>query len=221
MKIDWSALGAADETLTKFDYGICLAAALGYLMIHQQDPVGLVAFDTKLTHGHPAQEQADAARHDPVGAGEPEADRRRRTSPDSLFQLASMIQGKSLVMLFSDLLPTTDDWKAEADAMIRSLYRLRYSGHEVILFHILDELEVEVPVRGAGGLRGRGVGRAQGDRRAGHRATTTCAFVERVPRATTRPECATANVDYVPMDTSVGFDKALLEYLILRQRRFG
>jgi uncharacterized protein (DUF58 family) len=49
VKLDWSALGAADETLTKFDYGVCLAAALGYLMIYQQDPVGLVAFDTKLT----------------------------------------------------------------------------------------------------------------------------------------------------------------------------
>src|SRR4051794_14013938 len=36
------------QELTKFDYGICLAAALGYLMIHQQDPVGLVAFDTAI-----------------------------------------------------------------------------------------------------------------------------------------------------------------------------
>src|ERR1051326_7210846 len=34
------------QQLTKFEYGICLAAALGYLMIHQQDPVGLVTFDT-------------------------------------------------------------------------------------------------------------------------------------------------------------------------------
>src|SRR3974377_1853586 len=36
------------QELTKFDYAICLAAALGYLMIHQQDPVALVAFDTKI-----------------------------------------------------------------------------------------------------------------------------------------------------------------------------
>src|SRR5438270_73528 len=35
-----------------------------------------------------------------------------------------------------------------------------------------------------------------------------------------REECAKANIDYVPMDTSVSFDKALLEYLIQRQRRF-
>src|SRR5829696_2905769 len=36
------------QELTKFEYAICLAAALGYLMIHQQDPVGLVAFDTRI-----------------------------------------------------------------------------------------------------------------------------------------------------------------------------
>src|ERR1044072_6831814 len=36
------------QELTKFDYAICLAAALGYMMVHQQDPVGLVAFDTKI-----------------------------------------------------------------------------------------------------------------------------------------------------------------------------
>src|ERR1700741_3341390 len=36
------------QELTKFDYCICLAAALGYLMIHQQDPVGLVTFDTRV-----------------------------------------------------------------------------------------------------------------------------------------------------------------------------
>ena len=38
------------QQLTKFDYGICLAAALAYLMIHQQDPVGLVTFDEKIRH---------------------------------------------------------------------------------------------------------------------------------------------------------------------------
>src|SRR5258707_3136662 len=36
------------QELSKFEYAICLAAALCYLMIHQQDPVGLVTFDTKI-----------------------------------------------------------------------------------------------------------------------------------------------------------------------------
>src|SRR5215217_5147211 len=147
VRLNTPAPSGEDATLTKFDYGVCLAAALGYLMIIQQDPVGLVAFDTKLTTVIPPKSKRTQlgtilsvlANLKPTGA---------TNIPDSLFQLASMIKGKSLVMLFSDLLPTTDDWKAEADAIIRSLYRLRYSGHEVIVFHILDVLEAKFPLAG-------------------------------------------------------------------------
>src|SRR5271157_4796883 len=36
------------QEFTKFEYAICLAAALGYMMIHQQDPVGLITFDSQI-----------------------------------------------------------------------------------------------------------------------------------------------------------------------------
>ena len=71
------------QELTKFEYAICLAAALGYLMIHQQDPVGLVTFDTQHPGQPAAAQQAHAARHHPGAAGQPEAgrqDRRRRAA---------------------------------------------------------------------------------------------------------------------------------------------
>src|SRR4029453_4471471 len=91
VKLDWSALGAADETLTKFDYAICLAAALGYLMIYQQDPVGLVAFNTKTPTVIPPKSKRTQlgtilsvlANLKPTGT---------TNIPDSLFQLASMIK---------------------------------------------------------------------------------------------------------------------------------
>ena len=60
------------QELTKFEYSISLAAALGYLMIHQQDPVGLVAFDQQGPPEPGAGEQAVAARQHP-----------RRCSPSS------------------------------------------------------------------------------------------------------------------------------------------
>ena len=34
-----------------------------------------------------------------------------------------------------------------------------------------------------------------------------------------RSECAKARIDYLAMDTSVNFDRALMEYLLQRQRR--
>ena len=39
------------QQLTKFDYCVCLAAALSYLMLMQQDPIGLITFDKKI-RGH-------------------------------------------------------------------------------------------------------------------------------------------------------------------------
>src|SRR5213592_2573346 len=91
------------QELTKFEYGICLAAALGYLMIHQQDPVGLVTFDTKIQACLPPRSKrtqlgnmlAMLANLKPAGLTD---------VPACLHQLAAMIRSKSLVVLFSDLL---------------------------------------------------------------------------------------------------------------------
>src|SRR6478672_7729666 len=91
------------QELTKFEYAICLAAALGYLMIHQQDPVGLVTFDTAIRSSLPPRSKrtqlgailAILANLKPAGLTD---------VTGSLQQLAALVRGKSLVMLFSDLL---------------------------------------------------------------------------------------------------------------------
>jgi uncharacterized protein (DUF58 family) len=212
IRVDTPAPGGADETLTKFEYGICLAAALGYLMIHQQDPVGLVAFDTKLTTVIPPKSKRSQlgtilsvlSNLKPTG---------ETNIADSLFQLASMIRGKSLVMLFSDLI-------TDPEPVMRSLYRLRYAGHEVILFHILDELEVNFPISGLVDFEDVEAPSEHMEIDAAGIRDDYLAAVREL-REHYKRECASANIDYVPMDTSVGFDKALLDYLVLRQRRFG
>src|SRR5438270_7949316 len=91
------------QELTKFEYGICLAAALGYLMIHQQDPVGLVTFDTQIRTALPPRSKRTQLGHilallanlKPAG---------KTDIPACLHQLAAMIRSKSLIMLFSALL---------------------------------------------------------------------------------------------------------------------
>src|SRR3954469_17797360 len=91
------------QELTKFEYAICLAAALGYLIIHQQDPVGLVTFDTRIQASLPPRSKrthlgtilAVLANLKPAG---------QTDVAQCLHQLAAMIRSKSLVMIFSDLL---------------------------------------------------------------------------------------------------------------------
>src|SRR6516225_3935966 len=128
------------QELTKFEYGICLAAALGYLMIHQQDPVGLITFDTKIQAAlQPRSKRTQlgtilAVLANLKPSGETDV-------ANCLHQLAVMIRSKGLVMLFSDLL-------TEPQPVLQSLHHLRHRGNEVILFHILDEAEVHFPFEG-------------------------------------------------------------------------
>src|SRR5205823_2961496 len=91
------------QQLTKFEYAICLAAALGYLMIHQQDPVGLVAFDTAVrTALPPHSKRTQLGNILAILAGlKPSGQTDVATC---LHQVAAMIRSKGLVMLFSDLL---------------------------------------------------------------------------------------------------------------------
>jgi uncharacterized protein (DUF58 family) len=198
------------QELTKFEYCICLAAALGYLMIHQQDPVGLVAFDTAIRTSLPPR-----SRRSQLGAIlSVLANLKPSGTTDvagCLHRLASMVRGKSLILVFSDLL-------TDPEPVLESLHHLRHRGHEVILFHVLDEAEVHFPFEGliefadvetpekltidAKGMRGDYLQAVESFRKA------------------YREECSKANIDFVAMDTSVSFDKALLEYLVQRQRRF-
>src|SRR5262245_23311112 len=198
------------QDLTKFEYAICLAAALGYLMIHQQDPVGLVTFDTQVRAALPPRsKRTQLAAILSILAG------LKPSGPTDvagcLHRVAAMVRSKSLVVVFSDLL-------TDPGPVVRALHHHRHRGNEVILFHILDEAEVHFPFDGlvefedvetserltldAKGMRGDYLGALE-------------AF-----QTFLREECHKANVDYVVIDTSVNFDKALLEYLIQRQRRF-
>jgi uncharacterized protein (DUF58 family) len=198
------------QELTKFDYAICLAAALGYLMIHQQDPVGLVTFDTRIQASLPPKSKRTqlAAILGLLAGLKPSG---TTDVAQCLHQLAAMIRSKSLVILFSDLL-------TDPSPVLEGMHHLRHRGHEVILFHILDEAEVHFPFDGtiefedvedheklvvdARGMRGE--------------------YLEAVEefRNFYRTECPKANIDYVPMDTSISFDKALMQYLLQRQKRF-
>jgi uncharacterized protein (DUF58 family) len=114
------------------------------------------------------------------------------------------------VMIFSDLL-------AEPEPILDSLYRLRHRGHDVILFHVLDEAETRFPFKGMVELEdpeshGRLTLDADGFRQD---------YLKELEnfRDTYRRECYQARIDYVPLDTSMRFDKALLEYLANRTAR--
>ena len=198
------------QELTKFDYAICLAAALCYLMIHQQDPVGLLTFDERIRNSlapksrrrHLADVLSLLANLKPEGKTDIAA---------SLTQIAAMLRHASLVMIFSDLL-------ADPEPILQALHRLRHGGHDVILFHVLDEAEAKFPFHGMVELEEPETNeRLQLDATnfRHHYLAELDSF-----RETYRRECFQAGIDYVGIDTSMQFDKALTEYLVSRKARY-
>jgi hypothetical protein len=102
--------------------------------------------------------------------------------------------------------------------VMKSLHHLRHRGHDIILFHVLDEAEAHFPFDGLIEFKEvEGAGRLTLDARnmRGDYLKSLAEFKDFYTH-----ECARASIDYVPMDTSVNFDKALMQYLLQRQRRF-
>jgi uncharacterized protein (DUF58 family) len=194
---------------TKLDYAISLAAALAYLMIHQQDPVGVATFTEAISNY-----LAPKSKRQQIGnilsllaklkpAGKTDVGR-------SLNQLAAMLKHASLVMVFSDLL-------AEPEPIIGALRQLRHGGHDVILFHILDEAEVAFPFSGLVELEEPEThARLEVDADSYRRD-----YLQEIEafRELYRRECFQSRIDYVPLDTSMPFDRALTEYLLMRRSR--
>jgi uncharacterized protein (DUF58 family) len=197
------------QEMTKFDYSICLAAALTYLMIHQQDPVGLVTFGETIKQSlKPQSRRAQLgtilsvlSKLQPTG---------QTNIAASLMQLAAMLKRQSMIMVFSDLL-------GDADEILKSLHRLRHAGHDVILFHILDEAETQFPFHGRVEL----VDPESDEKIPGSAEALKRGYFDALEefRNRFRRDCSKTRIDYVELDTSVQFDKALIEYLTRRSGR--
>lgn len=198
------------QQMTKFEYSVCLAASLCYLMTMQQDPVGLITFADKVHASLPARSRrghfADVLAHLSNLTPEGETD-----LPGCLARIAAMLRHTSLVMLFSDLL-------GDPAETLAAFARLRHGGHDVIVFHVLDQAEVEFPFTGPVEFEDPESGELFQIDAGGFRDEYLSAMD--AFRETFRAGCGKLQIDYVPLSTEMPFDKALTEYLISRQSRF-
>jgi len=123
--------------LSKLEYGCYLAAALSYLMLHQNDAVGLVTFDTSVRQflaprARPTQFRRILEILEPV-AGEGDTD-----VGVILHQVAERIRRRGLVIVISDLI---DDEAKIAGG----LQHFRHDRHEVVVFQVMDDAELSFP----------------------------------------------------------------------------
>jgi uncharacterized protein (DUF58 family) len=123
--------------LTKFDYGSTLAASLATLLVEQQDPVGLALFDNQQRQLlSPAATQSQLALI--IGQLE-EARPDRQTDLGTVLQtLGDQLKKRGLIIIISDLL-------TDLPSFFDGLARLQYRGNEILVLHVLDGDELELP----------------------------------------------------------------------------
>jgi uncharacterized protein (DUF58 family) len=123
--------------LSKLEYSQCLAAALAYLVLNQQDSVGLVTFDEQVRtlirpSGNPSHLKQLLHVMEQMA---PEG----KTAAGAIFHdLAERLKKRGIVLVFSDLFDNVP-------AILAGLKHFRHRRHEVVLFHVLDPAELDFP----------------------------------------------------------------------------
>lgn len=132
--MSWSG---APARLTKLAYAERLAAAIALLFLRQRDAVGLVRFDDVVRSSVPPRVRTGqwvrlvAALEEP-GAG------RASHAAQALEAAGRLIVRRGMVVLISDLL-------MDPDAVISTVRALRHAGQQVVVLHVLDPAELDLP----------------------------------------------------------------------------
>ena len=196
------------SALSKLDYACYLAACLAYLMIRQRDSVGLVCFDRKIRFHMPP---GGTPLHLNTLLRQLEETRARRTTRVSraFHDLAEHIHRRGLIIVLSDLYD-------EPREVIRGLCHFRYKHHEVIVFHILDQAEMDFPFRRLSDFV---------DLETKERLQVDPRYVREEYRRLLdeflrqyQRDCAAANIEYLLADTATPYDRALVSFLSARKK---
>src|SRR4051812_27120248 len=124
-------------TWTKYDHATSIAASLSYMAIQQQDSVGLAIFDQALSRyfkpsNSPGQWKVVVNELQQVP-------RWNKTNTGKILdQIAEKLNHRSLIVILSDFF---DD----IESIQQGLRHLRYKKHELMVFQILDPMEVDFP----------------------------------------------------------------------------
>jgi uncharacterized protein (DUF58 family) len=206
-----SSMECANTGVSKRTYGAALAAALSVLALKQQDAVGITLYADRVAGHLPPRAKArqldeilkliDASKPNPV-----------TDTYSGLSQSAELASQRGLVVVISDLF-------GDPIQLMKTLERFRYRSHEVLLFHIWDRYERDLPVDGHVSFQ---------DLETTERLTTQAeAIREQYQQAVNQwrhqieQGCLKLSIDRVELTTDEPLDQALLDYLVRRSKSFS
>ncbi|MEX0728451.1 MAG: DUF58 domain-containing protein, partial [Planctomycetaceae bacterium] len=128
---------SASAAMSKLEYAKCVAATIAYLVLHQQDAVGLVTFDNAIREQIRPSTQPSHL-NQLIKVIETTSPQGETSLGGILHQLAERLTHNSVVILISDLF---DD----LDSLSMGLKHLRHRRHDVSLMHVIDPAEQDFP----------------------------------------------------------------------------
>jgi len=198
----------ADRFPTKFGYARLLAASLSLLLMQQGDATGLLAFDETLrAHLVPRTTRRHWRRL--VAELETLTADGRTEAGTALKEMSGRLQRRGLVILISDLL-------VDPDTTRTALRYLRHRGHEVLVFHIMDPGELELPAAGEAVFFDPETGEELGTNSAALRRQYRVAVEGAI--AGWRREALRVGAEYALITTDTPFGLALRRFLGKRSR---
>jgi len=126
--------------LNKYEYACTIGACLGYLLLRQQDTVGLISFDADVRQIVPSRSQQHHI--DAIVKGMDISRPREKTDLEKILRrVTESISSRGMIILISDLL-------ADREPLMRGLEMLCHRRHDVLVFHVLDDDELTFPFAG-------------------------------------------------------------------------
>jgi len=194
--------------LTKYEYGGTLAASIAYLLQRQHDAVGVTLFDSEVRARVPLSTHPATLLR--IGEVMDSTEPARKTGlAKVLTEIAESIPRRGLVVLISDLFAPTEE-------LSESIQAFTLRGHDLIVFHILDETELTFPFEGNILFHGL---EQYPDLLADPRALrdgylqALREYLDKVEKA-----CATLGIDYLRTHTGEPLDAAIVSVISARSR---
>lgn len=205
-----ASMDCRSQGVSKLEYGSALAAALAHLALKQHDAVGLILYADEVVAHLPPRARPHQLNEIMrlIGTARPH---RTSNSARALPQAAELCKHRGIVVVLSDLF---DD----LDAIISGIERLRFQNHEVVMFHLWDPYERDLPLEGHCKFHDLETGEVLTTQADGVRESYLAAV--RDWQTQLEAQCRNRSVDRVELTTDDPLDQALLDYLVRRAKNF-
>ena len=201
-----ASMSYGNGSLNKFDYAATVCACLAYLTLRQQDAVGLTVFDQRIQSRLPWR--SSRSHLQAIYRSLQQTTPKDKTDLKQVFrEISETYPKRSLMVVASDFLG------GEAQTL-KSLAALKHAGHDILVFHIMDDDELDFPFNDATRFEGM----ESADQLTCNPRALRDGYLESLQRFLDRVRhaCASAQIDYQLIRTSRSLDAALTADLATR-----